>query len=144
MIDQGMTQSQSVLDGLVERLGKSTGPDRELDFLIQTHVANPLTGNEGYTLQDIMDDFALLGAEGMTIDAPYTASVDAALALVERKLPGPRWCWKLVQENGRHVFVLRNAPWLTVVAPAWTASHERAPIAILLATLSALQSLEAK
>lgn len=75
---------------LMERVRAATGPDRDLDFLIQIHVAHPLTGEEHYTLQDVMNDFALLGADGMVIDAPYTASIDAALALVERVLPG-RW-----------------------------------------------------
>lgn len=64
------------LSELIERVEKATGPDRELDAAIAAHFdlpygPRPVGGSEW-------------------LSAHFTASVDAALELVERELPGWR------------------------------------------------------
>ena len=63
-----MTMTHDSLDGLIERVERCTGPDRFLDSRIRA-VLEPQ--------EPIVDGCPF-----------YTASLDAALALVERKLPG--------------------------------------------------------
>lgn len=84
---------------LIERVGKLTGADREVDarlwweFDHERAVRAYWTASTG--LPQPMDEFPRsrgLGYGYVVRSAPaYTASVDAALALVERKLPG--WGW---------------------------------------------------
>ena len=83
-----MTTDRDDIASLLAKVKAATGPDRELDFWVETLVANPLTGDEGYTLDEVTADFRLLGPDGMTIGGAYTASIDAALRLVERLYPG--------------------------------------------------------
>lgn len=102
----------SDLRGLIERCEKATGPDRELDALIwvATGPATNASGWCGFALDEgwryeyeasgrfpgeVME-FAVNSA-GQRLpqalrEAPvFTASVDAALALVEKMRPGYRW-----------------------------------------------------
>lgn len=76
---------------LQERLAKASGPDRELDFLI----ANALyqIGGEawGYAACDVHPEN---GPEVIRL----TASLDAAMALVERVLP--EWCCSAIKTPG--------------------------------------------
>ncbi len=77
------------LDGLIERVRAATGPDRGIDRDIAERVAATKfrTGKRG---REWFED-SHGGVETWTRHpTPYTASVDAALALVERMLPG--WC----------------------------------------------------
>lgn len=67
-----MTKREEWL-ALAERCEKATGPDREIDFDIDVarHAPKRIRGFQAL--------------------APYTASIDAITALIERKLP--RWSW---------------------------------------------------
>ena len=66
----------SELEGLIARVEAAGGPDREVDLAIHW-----LLINDGEPL-------AVMGSFGI-IDLPaYTSSLDAALKLVEAKLPG--------------------------------------------------------
>ena len=141
-----MTMTDS-LDGLIERVERCTAPDRGLDVDIAWTLEptrygaaywNGRTGLPGTTLPKKLDG---LGALSVQRNCPaLTASTDAALALLGRKLPG--WSWKLVHEGGRYTFLLRDAPRLEIVAPAWVHSREQPALAIILATLRALQSIK--
>lgn len=73
---------------ILKRLREATGPDRELDFWISVRL-DP----EGdlFTDDDYRADIAAYGIEGMAVDAPYTASIDSALSLVEKLLPDADW-----------------------------------------------------
>ena len=71
---------------ILERLKAATGPDRELDFWISARAWDP----SHHTDAELQADIDLVGIEGMVIDKPFTSSVDAALALVERLLPDSR------------------------------------------------------
>jgi len=57
------------LQGLLERVRTAKGPDGEIDYAIYRQLRE-YTGLQS-----------------------YTASIDAALALTERVLPG--WCWRI-------------------------------------------------
>lgn len=85
---------------IVERLEKLTAPDRELDCLIA--YASDLRAPEAIDVswRERVDRFGLAEAVGAadrsqniwsSIVPLYTASIDAAVALVEKMLPG--WIW---------------------------------------------------
>jgi hypothetical protein len=89
------------LKSLLERVEKATGPDSALDVAIACtlldarqhkawNAANGLRPRGAPPLPD--DVFWMRHAR------PYTSSLDAALALVEEKLPG--WDWSLHFDNG--------------------------------------------
>lgn len=89
---------QGDLTSLIERVEKATGPDRELDAAIEvamlgtTHMPDDLI----YYKTTTRADHCLPGAywrvsrsgEYLRTSEKYTSSLDAALALVEEKLPG--------------------------------------------------------
>lgn len=73
---------QGDLSKLIERVENATGPDRELDLELANVAGWRCDGDWLYTPDGAMAAF--------TADSPpaYTSSLDAALALVEEKLPG--------------------------------------------------------
>lgn len=87
---------------LIERLEKATGPDREIDALLWAHFDNRVVriayGEVIARKRDSLDDVRLGFVDPTPLRSnfygwdgeAYTASIDAALALVERVLPG----WK--------------------------------------------------
>ena len=105
------------LAGLIERLEKATGPDGAIDDLLYwTLKQHPAKG-----------PFARIPA--------YTDSIDAALGLVERVLPGWMWYVGSVGEN--------DMPQATITEPVedcrdFVGHAPTAPLAILLALLRAL------
>lgn len=108
------SEVSSALSDLLLRVEGATGPDREIDFAI-TNALVP--------------DWAIYS------DARcfFTSSLDAALALVTRVLPG--WAgWKLERlASGR--------PWSRVYSSkgAWSATAATPALALLAAMLKALQ-----
>lgn len=74
-----MTSNEQSLEGLIERVTAAQGPDRELDRSIGRAFGVTETTFPQYEPGDVMPS--------------YTASIDAALALVERYLPG--WSWSI-------------------------------------------------
>lgn len=112
---------QADLTGLIERLREAKGPDKQLDLDIAVQLGQPWTYG---------DDL-----RGLAPDR-YTASIDAALALVEQKLPRADWtlepdgCW--LRQMGDDD-VIEHQGVLVGRGGKCTA------IAILLALLSALQ-----
>lgn len=81
---------QGDLSALIERVKRATGPDRELDCLIDCFRHNRKflgwtadTGIVGYRYEH-----PTIGADLGCWRIGYTSSLDAALALVEEKLPG--------------------------------------------------------
>lgn len=77
---------------LIDRLSKLIGPDREIDGDIM-QAADPDLWSKAYMLsQEPCGCSKELATEGAKLRAPlYTASLDAAIALAERVLPGHRW-----------------------------------------------------
>lgn len=82
---QTMSESKEIdrekLADLLAKVQAATGPDRELDSrLLCVHTGEDFEGliRDGYTVSDINP-------------AEYTASIDAALVLVEKVLPDVMW-----------------------------------------------------
>lgn len=125
---------------LAERCERGSGADRELDADIAmavlglTHDGRP-EPYRNYTRTDA-DGFQVTGADTVMV-RPYTISLDATVALLERVLPG--WMWS-VSASGNS--------WATVTGPPnrvgyWTSGHPKSPArALLAATLRALSSKE--
>jgi len=82
------------LQTISDALSQATGPDRALDLAIATTMFP--RGNCFAPEGDCLDWLDLHEPE-------FTASIDAALALVGRRLPG--WCYKLDQERPYPDFV---------------------------------------
>lgn len=78
---------------LIERLEKAEGPDREIDAdLVCVCCQGALVSQ--YIASDAEPSVFHAHALGLSdrSDVPaYTSSLDAALSLVERKLPGVHW-----------------------------------------------------
>jgi hypothetical protein len=152
------------LDALIAKVEAATGRDRILDATIARDVAGLCLhgswhsegpdGDRGRVCDDCgADSWGNLGKMGQRLNAPmpaYTTSIDAAVALVERRLPGHRWGvsatgvrtgerteegWSRYADGFRaHVTehsALRPMP--------TTADALTAPLAIVLATLRALR-----
>lgn len=134
------------LKALLERVRNATGPDRGLDGLLARDVEGwiPHFALEG---EDIIDwpwmggHWHLPGdpdaddCQQAPSDEPpaYTASIDAALALVERVLPGWQWC---LNRLGRPMALVNNGPGVQFECER----AETMPLAILTSLLLALTS----
>lgn len=135
------------LEALIERLEKLQGPDREVDFWLSIRL--PIGEPTRHSDEELQADIDLVGIDGMVIDAPYTSSLDAAIALVERVLPG----WK-VGMDPRFYIDDQSVKWDAIICiPHWNrwtpsdsdwierieARHVLAPVAVCLATLRAMK-----
>lgn len=124
---------------LMERVRAATGRDRELDFRVHIVCVEDAVWpvrdrlgrvtNPNYRRSEYLADYAsVINLDDQDFDFPrYTASIDAALALVERVRPGTWWG------------VLDDASTSLWVAHAPKAPLDRLPLAILSALLQALQ-----
>lgn len=80
-----MTTKEQSLEGLIERVKAATGADARLDVDLATLSGwkwNVMEGALGYWTDPDGDQRGIPN---------YTASIDAAIALVERVLPNFRW-----------------------------------------------------
>lgn len=108
------------IDALLERVKAATGPDRNLDAMLH--------------------HWALSGVgTGYYADSPsYTASIDAALALTERVLPGREW----LKKSPKVISVYRPLTEQEDAAKVWAKHYDGTgatiPLAILAAALTAL------
>jgi hypothetical protein len=129
------------LSELIARVEGATGPDRELDTLIEVaarwieagrvglapeHRAKWRGSRSGY----VSDGFSTYAAER------YTSSLDAALALCERVLPG--WTARLWISERRSACVLTD----DLGSDGETYAAPTAPLAVILAVLRALHHKE--
>lgn len=133
------------LSELLERVKAATGPDRELDCEIAIAVDGYFTlpprwdgGPIGYGYVDADGTLIHPGHGGDQLVKRYTASIDAALALVERCLP--EWWW--LREDGHSIRLV--GPDNGDCYPSSVGKHHLVPFAILSALLSALQSQAGK
>jgi hypothetical protein len=111
------------LEELREMVGKATGPDRELDVALGALWPDPPFNVTTAILRN-----------AKPVCPAFTASIDAALALVERKLPGCRWYIGRNPEAKRECDATLEASNGT----AGGADAPTAPLAILAALLDAL------
>lgn len=147
----------SELVELLERVKAATGPDRELDFRIHIAVIEDVVWpvrdrlgritNPDYRMSDYLRGYSsVINSDDQDFDFPrYTSSIDAALALTERLLPG---CGIVIDreppaKGGAPAGAAVNG-WIGQEGPegrAWEhfdATGETFPLAILGALLSAL------
>ncbi|WEJ60188.1 hypothetical protein [Devosia sp. FJ2-5-3] len=144
-----MNPSKEEIAALVERVRGLKGADREVDVLIwlattegatrkATTVSSALGLWDPYVIDETRD------ASGRLIDAPqFTASVDAALALLERVQPG--WGVETTTPAGGGKASCRIYPGSSLAANASRTAFGSASTiqnAILLALLLSLQSQE--
>lgn len=82
-----MTTDRDDIASLLERVKAATGPDRALDW----YVADA-TGHQSFntSIQGMWPPF-MKGSRADKAVPTYTASIDAALGLVGRMLPGWKW-----------------------------------------------------
>lgn len=127
---------------LLERVKDAAGPDRGLDGLIA--IAFPPDGEARTELGEATSRYGKYWfkhehGEGSALPRLYTASIDAALALTERLLPG--WSYQVSKSHGEHdpFFVARVAKALGDDVTGFDGiSDHSAPLAILAALLSSL------
>lgn len=112
------------LNELLERVSSATGPDRELDRDICIELAIDMATDDG--------------AVGWKSPPHFTASTDAALALVERVLPAG---WPDVLREAISELSRRHS-W-NITFPV-AGQREELSLAILAALLSALISKESQ
>lgn len=121
---------------LIARVAAATGPDREIDCLIAVAIDGFFEIPERYEGDGIgygyiNDDGVAIhpGHGGAQLVRRYTASIDADLALVERRLPG--------HQVNIYVYGMRSE---ASIGNLSRDRHEAVtpPLAILLALLSAL------
>ena len=157
-----MTLDKAELKDVIERLEKADGPDREIDSYIYydilgycRHANRTYSGAQSDTGFDCDDcgasSWGELGKFGQRLyDAPpnYTASVDAAIALTERMLPG--WARSVSKwHKGDATCVLTECHeekdglwWHNSHDLVMEAGHKTEQLAILLALFKALLAKE--
>ncbi len=131
--------------GLLERVEAAAAGSRELDKALMVLVPEPVKPLDPHWI------YALGGTaipmewvdNGYFDPWPVTASIDAALALVERMLPGATWTHDMDAEgrDGSHVIGLawrenETADWIIEEARAATV-----PLAVVAALLRALRAM---
>ena len=130
---------------LLERVKAAAGPDRELDAAITIALGDG--PGEGWTLitQDKpgvfnMDAGRWINGCRIRTPKPFTASIDAALALVERKLPD--FAYQLTNDYGGlnrvHINVAPGCEGFPPAGMNVSEDAETMPLAILVALLTAL------
>lgn len=124
----------TTLSALLDRVSEARGGDREIDHLVHDALVEPI-GNRIYNTKANGGQFICAD-----VTAPeYTASIDAALALVEKKLPG--WAWKLDRAFGEPPYIVAVVASRPIdVTAAHAGEAPTAPLAILSALLRALIS----
>lgn len=119
------------LTSLIERLEKAEGPSRELDRAIWEAFGSP-------SRSDGVPEFA-----GFLGIAMFSSSIDAAVSLAERVLPG--WFFEHIGNDamGEDDY-MSWLGWTVELSPGMSAGAQgqakTLPIAIVIATLRALQS----
>jgi hypothetical protein len=140
------------LTELREKVERATGTDREIDALIAVvldgyFVLPAKFEGDGprYGYIDTEGAEVIPGHAGDMLVRKYTSSIDAALALAERKLPG--WTWS-VDIHDRVEGNANGWAWARLATPnsldftTHRATAPTPPLAILSALLRALESQE--
>lgn len=137
---------------LIERVEKLTGPDREVDALIAALLEPHRFDAPGFTSKRPIPAFRYDPSEGairfdgggimdVRFFPPVTASLDAAIALTERVLPG--WAIISTMRGGNGTFMVHEpdkVPFSEAARGDSGMAPRPAALALLLATLKALAS----
>ena len=136
---------------LIERLEKADGPDREIDaelaivgLIDATDARLPSAERDSHYPQSFVPGQYWTGHAWRVADE-YTSSLDAALGLVERKLPG--WVWKLstdgdasAPDHKAHA-TLASEVWADPGAGMGVVTYGHAPTPALAVCLALLRAL---
>lgn len=133
------------LQSLRERVEKADGPDRELDCQLALkvggfHLMERVHREPAYCTYTEMDGLTVPGQDGTMMVPHYTASIDSAVALIERKIPAEkRFFWQV------GVCSIRDGRVVSYSAETnWTGEKEfeaKTPaLALIAALLSALET----
>lgn len=139
MSQERITQPLTLQD-LLHRVESATGPDRELDALIMVALGGARRVDEClfYGPGETTWCFSDYEHEYDMPPLPYvTASLDAALALVERCLPGAAGCDWGLRYNGTRARPYLCQVWL-IDGSSVTEQAETGALALLTALLRAL------
>lgn len=136
---------------LIERLEKADGPDREIDRDLWEAITGECTHRKTHFVYLENDERELecsdCGADTYGKDkwSGLTSSLDAALGLVERKLPG--WVWKLstdgdasAPDHKAHA-TLASEVWADPGAGMGVVTYGHAPTPALAVCLALLRAL---
>ncbi len=134
----------SGLTELLARVEGCKGPDREIDCAIAVALEGYYTKpHPGWPDDPTRTMYCKIDADGSRIEPgnasdmlvhEYTGSIDAALALVERMLPG--WDYGMDRDQGEFIVTLTAAG--ASMAKGHQAEAATLPLAILTALLNAL------
>lgn len=72
------------IDQIIAALEESKGPDKRIDFWISCRIFDP----SPHTDEELNADIDLVGLDNMVIKRPFTSSVDAAIELCGKIMPG--------------------------------------------------------
>ena len=140
---------------LIERLRKATVPSRELDWELHEISVGDFLREHGYRRVGdsyITETPPFPGAERCSGPEFYSSSIDAALAQVEKMLPGCDIYMEIEQVHGgfcQYIFIVPGGvltPLRKDVARAgklfqtWKEAKDMLPLAILIALLTALEA----
>jgi hypothetical protein len=136
------------LSDLIERVRKAEGPDRELDCYLEAlsdgrtirESIHPQYGRQllARNSRPPHDEYWIDHPDNGT--KPYTGSLDAITALIEKELPGCAYGF----DNGpkTHLaFVDRHDHAVRFLGARWTAEAATIPLALCLAFLLSLQEI---
>jgi hypothetical protein len=132
------------MEALLARVEQASGPNTHLDCDLHAALAAQIP--KGYARGSASGSYIIAhhkkGGIWTEKVPPYTASIDAIVELIERELPG--WAWKVVRDyaRGNCCVVVRNAPSLDIVAPAWVHTSPTVPLALCGAFLRARIAME--
>lgn len=109
-----MSADLDVLRDLRVRVQEAKGPDRELDYVIAEWVFGDMFGQYRYIRaagdNGWFSDTPAVGARCLAPPQDYTSSIDATVALVEKRFP--EWAHAHVKEKlrGSIGYIHNNAP----------------------------------
>lgn len=134
------------LDDLITRLEGAEGPDRGIDVDIMNAIC-PRAEDEKIFFMDklLQSRWGRFGEPatdiGYIIEAPkLTESVDAAIALVEKVLPGRRWTVDYTESPNATIWTFEDDAW-RCGEETYQIVGATPAIALVLATLQALRAL---
>lgn len=133
----------SELQALRERVEKAEGPDRSIDGDIVVQLGLADRYRNWYEHQPETDDEWQMLVSGKWVSLPaFSASIDAAVALIERKLPGYGF---EVLASDRDSYRAAVWPWISSRGTRAQIGHQHSyaktpALALIAALLSALES----
>lgn len=113
---------------LITRIAAAAGPDRSLDVAVHEATGLPFA-------MEYWSEASTEQTRNLNLVPRYTASLDAAVGLVERVLPG--WDWK-VAKHGTAKVSDPDGVGVSADYICWTAAS--APLALLSAMFKALDA----